>query len=162
MKLFIKINGQGAADALFQRDERLGSGNTVDVLNVIVDQRHEVLVVTRIHLNHHGIMARSEMALDNLLDFQQLGNDSPIHGAPLKSQADERAGGVAQHLGIHSIARTGDDAIIDQALYALMNCSTRDTAYLSDILAGYTSIVHYNFQNLFIQSVNFFHEIKFW
>ena len=101
------------------------------------------------------------MALDDLLDFEQFRNDIAVHGASLQGQADEGAGGVTEHLGIHIVARSGNDAIVDETLDALMNCSTRYTTYLSHILAGNAGIVHHNFKNFFIKSVNLFHEIKF-
>lgn len=36
--LLLVVDGQGAADALLKRNERLGGCDTLDVLNAVVDQ----------------------------------------------------------------------------------------------------------------------------
>ena len=40
---------------LFERDERLGGDNAVDVLQLVVEQFHQLFVVARIELHEHGV-----------------------------------------------------------------------------------------------------------
>ena len=105
-RLFIVKDGRCAIDALFKGDECLGSGNAIDMLNAVIDQRHEVLVVAGIDLNHHRVVSSGEMALDNLLDFEQFRHHVAIHGTSFKGKSDKRAGGIAQQFGVHIVART--------------------------------------------------------
>jgi len=76
--LWLLRDGQHPADALLQRDERLGSSHTLDVLYQVVHQVHQVLVVASIHLDHHRVVTRGEVALHNLAYLLQLGNNLTI------------------------------------------------------------------------------------
>ena len=87
----IKIDGKGSADALFERDERLGSSNAFDVLNAVIHQRHQVLVVTGIHFNHHGVVSCGEVAFNDFLDFQEFRNHIAVHGSTFEREPDEGA-----------------------------------------------------------------------
>ena len=158
----VVVDGQRAVDALLKRDECLGGCDALDVLDAVVDQRHQVLVVAGIHFNHHGVVAGGEMALDDFLDLEQLGDNGAVHRASLERESDEGASRVSQQLGVDIVARTDNDPVVDEALDALVYSSTRHTANLSDIFARDARVVHYNFQNFLVKSVNFFHEIKFY
>jgi len=146
----IKIDGQRAADALLERDERLGSGNTINVLDAVIDQRHEVLIVASIDFYHHGEMTCSKVALDDFLDFQEFRDYRAVHGSPLQREPDECASGITQQLGVDVVARACNDPIVDEALDALVDCSPGYTAHLRNILAGDASVVHDNFQYLLV------------
>ena len=68
------------------------------------------------------------MAFDHFGDLFELGHHVAIHGAALEVDADIGAGGIAEHLWIDVIARSGDDFEVDEALYALMDCRARHSA----------------------------------
>ena len=77
--LFFVVDRHLTNQALLKRYERLGGHDTGDVLNLAVEQLHQVLVVASIELDHHGVTARGEVNLDNFRNLLQLGDNRLVH-----------------------------------------------------------------------------------
>ena len=133
--------------ALLERNERLGSHHARDVLNLAVEQFHQVLIVAGIELDHHGVTASGEVNFYNLGNLFELGHDSLVHGTALQCQANESTGGIAQCLGVDNVARTSNDTHINHALDALMNGRARHATLDCNILRRDASIFHNDVQD---------------
>ena len=72
-------------DALLQRDKCLCRYNSVDALQLVVEQMHKLLVVTHVELYEHSVRTSSEMAFHNLWDVLELLNYILVHRTALKS-----------------------------------------------------------------------------
>ena len=79
--LFVSGNNDrhSAADALLKRDERFGGNHTTDFLNTIVEEIHQMLVVTRIKFDEHRVGACGEMAFHDFGNKFELFSHSLIH-----------------------------------------------------------------------------------
>lgn len=149
-----------AVEALLKRDEGLGLCYAGNVLDLVVEQLHEVLIVACVNLDEHGVRAGREVALHNLGNLLEFVDSLAVHRAFLKFYAYIGAGIVTQCLGIYVIARACDDFHLDEALDALMNCSTRNSAYNGNVFRCDAGIVHYDVQNLSVEIVYSIHDIS--
>lgn len=119
---------------MVERYQSLGSGDTRNHLYLVVEKLHEMVVVSGIKLDEHSVGSGGEMALHNLGYLLQFGHYIAVHGSSFKIHADIGTGGVAEALVIDKVSGAGDDAQIDHALYALMDCRAAHSAYGCDIL----------------------------
>ena len=69
--LVLKVYGDLSLDALFQRDQCLGSHHTRDVLQTSVQQVHQLLVVTSKEFDHHGVWTSREVTFYDFWDVSQ-------------------------------------------------------------------------------------------
>src|SRR5574344_1597167 len=58
-------------DTLFERNKSLGSHNTRNTLQLVVEKRHELLVVAGIQFDEHSIWSCGEVTLHNLRDMNE-------------------------------------------------------------------------------------------
>ena len=144
-------------DALFERYQSLSGYNTGNTLQLVVEQRHELLIVTGIEFEKHRVGAGGEVALDDLGNFLQLGDNLAVHGAALEGYADVGAGVVAQHFGIDIVAGADNDFHLDQALDALVDGGARNATFNGDVLGGDARVAYDDTQDFTIQIVNSIH-----
>lgn len=98
------IGGDFPINRVVETDESLGTRHTIDHLNLIVEQIHQMLVVTGIQLDKHGVGAGGEVTFHNLGDFLKLRHYIAVHGTSLEIDTDVGAGGIAQYFGIDMVA----------------------------------------------------------
>ena len=110
-----------AVDAVVERDKGLGPGHSLDILNLVVKQLHQVLVVAGIELDKHRVRAGGEMALHYFGDFFKLGNNVAVQRAAFKVDADIGAGAETEYFRVYRVSRPRDDVKVNHALDALMD-----------------------------------------
>lgn len=157
--VFFKVNGNVALDALLKRYQRLGSRYARNLLQLSVDQVHQLLIVAGIELDKHGVGACGEMTLDNLGNVRQELHHIAIHGAALQRNAHIGAGVIAQRLGIDVEPAARDDSCIDEALHALMDGGARNVALGCHILERYAGIARQDAQYFLVQIGYSFHRL---
>ena len=151
------MDGNLALDALLQRDERFSCHHARNLLQLTVQQIHQLLVVAGVELHHHGVGTRGEMALHHLGDMLQALHHLLVHRAALQVDAHIGAGAIAQGLGVDIEAAAGDDVALDEALHTLVDGGTRHTTLGGHIFKRDTCILRENVQDFLVEVINFFH-----
>lgn len=148
----VGVNGDVdlAVKALLEADESLGGVNAGDMLDLVVEELHEMLVVEGINLDEHRVGASGEMALYNLGDLLQLLGGLTVEGTLLQRYTDVGARVVTQTVGIHNIAGACDDPHVDEALQALVDGCAGYSALLSDVLRRHAGVAHHDVQDLLV------------
>lgn len=146
--LFIYINVELTVHALLEGDERLGLGDAGDMLDLVVEDDHEVLVVFSIDFDEHRVRACSIMAFYDLGDFLDFAGDIAVEGALLELYTYVGACVVAKGFGINVIARARNNFHVDQSLEALMDRSSRHAALDSHVLRRDAGVLHDDAENL--------------
>ena len=157
MLYLMGLHRYSAVDGVVEADECLGAHHAGDVLDAVVEQLHEVLVVSGVEFEEHRVGAGGEVALDDLFDFLDLWDDASVHGSALKTYTYICAGGVPERFGVDCVARSGNDVHLGQALYALMDGRAADSAFNGYVLGRYTRIAHDDTQYFTVKIVYFFH-----
>ena len=80
-----------------------------------------MVVVAHEQFHEHGVGACGEMTLGDFGNLLKLGHHLRVDCAALKVHTDICAGKVTQGLGVHGVARPGDDAVFNHALDALVH-----------------------------------------
>ena len=153
----LRSNGNLTAHTLLQGDECLGGYHTRNVLQLIVEQVHQLLIVTGKEFHKHRVRTGSEMAFHYLGNMHETLNDLLVHRTALKRNAYVGAGTVTQRLGIHIETGACDDTIVNQMLYTLMNGGTGNAALCCHILERDARILRQDIQYLSVQIVYLFH-----
>lgn len=130
-------------DAVVERYECLGACDTVNHLDFVVEQIHQMLVVAGVELDEHRVGACGEVALNHFGDFLKLRHHIAVHGSALEVDADVGAGAVTEYLRVDVIARSGDDVKVNHALNALVDSGARDATFSGDIFRGDACVACY-------------------
>ena len=101
--VLVEHDGELSRDALVQGDERFRAYHAGNLLNLIVDERHEVLVVVGVELDHHREVACREVRFHYLRNGVELLNHVAVHRATFQVDAHEGAGGVADGLWVYAV-----------------------------------------------------------
>ena len=140
MVLFEVFDIDLAAERLYERDEGFGLEDAVDGEYLFKKDLHEVLVVQAVHLEHHVVFARGEVA------FHHFGNlFERFHGilVPRRvgdADADERTYVEAEFFRVYFQARTEDDPHFVEFLHSLVDGRTGDAAFAGDLEEGHPGV----------------------
>src|SRR5574344_1525679 len=121
-------------DTLFERNKSLGSHNTRNTLQLVVEKRHELLVVAGIQFDEHSIWSCGEVTLHNLRDMNETLYHLLVHTTLLKGDTHVCARGISKALGIDVESTTHDDITIYQMLNSLMDGCTGNITLSCHIL----------------------------
>lgn len=131
---FFQNNRNLTLDTLLQRDEGLGGNHAWDGLQLIIEQVHELLVVTGIEFDEHGVRACSEVAFHNFRNVLQSLHHFLVHVATLQVQSHVCTSRVTQALRVDIESTTSDETSFHQMLNSLVNGCTRDTTLCRYVL----------------------------
>ena len=160
--LFLDVYRQFAADALLQRDERLGGDDARNLLNPVVEQGHQVFVVVSVELDEHRVVAGGEVALHYLGNALEALHHVVIHAAPLQVDAHVGACGVAHALGVDLVAGAQYHALFHHLAHPLVNHGARHAAHLGHLAQRCAGILGDDVKDSQIQIVDFYtHNIAF-
>lgn len=140
-----------------KRNERFGAYHAFDILYLVVEQVHKMLVVTRIELDEHGVRTGGEVTLDDFGYLLHLGHNFAVQGASLEVDSDICTCRVPEFLGVHRISGAGDDLHIYKALDALVDGGATHSAFYGYVFGGYTRISHYNTEYFAVKVIDLFH-----
>ena len=119
-------------------------------VDATVQEEHQVRVVLGVQLDQHRVVAQRELALHNLRYFLQFGDNRVVHRTFLQRDAYVHAQLVAQHFGVHVVARTGDDTYVIHALHSLVYGCATDAALVRYVLERDACVLGDDLQNLAI------------
>ena len=94
--------------ALAKRDHGLRGDHARYLLDVVVEQIHQVFVVTGIDFHQQCICSRGKVAFGYLGNLLELRYHVFIHRSFFQLHADISAGRVSQNFWIHVVTRSGD------------------------------------------------------
>ena len=100
-----------------------------------------MLVVKTVHLQEKGRLARHEVALHDLGDVLEGGDDIRVLVVLGQVHADERADVESERIRLDDHPRTGDDTVALHLVDALVDGSPGDAAFAGDFQERHAGIV---------------------
>jgi len=132
MVLFEVFDIYLAAERLHERDECFGLEHAVDGEYLFEKYLHQVFVVQAVHLEHHVVFTRDEVALHHFGDlFQRLHRIFVPRGVG-DADADERTYVESELFRVHFQTRAEDDAHFVELLHPLVDGRPRYAAFAGD------------------------------
>ena len=92
----LRSNGNLTAHTLFQGDECLSGHHAGNVLQLIVEQVHQLLIVTGKEFHEHRVRTGREMTFHDFGDMHEPLNDLLVHGTTFQGDAYVGASTVTQ------------------------------------------------------------------
>ena len=77
--ILLVVDGNYARNALVERDKGFGRDDALNLLNLIVELAHKVLVVDGVQFDEHRVGASREVAFNDFGDFHQPVRNALIH-----------------------------------------------------------------------------------
>ena len=144
---------------MVEGDEGFGADYAGDDLELVVEELHEVFVVTGEELDEHCVGACGEVTFYDFGYFFKLGYDFAVEGSALEVDSDVGAGAVAEDFWVDVVAGACDYVEVDHALYALVYGCAGDSTFLCYVFGGYAGVAHYDFEDASVEVVDFFHYV---
>ena len=127
------------------------------MLQLIVEQVHELLVVTGIEFDEHGVRTSGEVAFHNFRNVLQSLHHFLVHVATLQVQSHVCTSRVTQALRVDIESTTRDKSCLHQMLHTLVDSCTGYATLCRNILERNAGVLRQDTQYLSVKIVYFLH-----